>query len=268
MSTVRKKTSLWLLLFASIGVQASDPLLEIDTSKRGVLVSRERSLMDYAEVARFNSRTDAPKILVTTRVLAPDARSFAAAESFSEGLSKLYPTVDFKVFGRVNGRELAARIREAYDYVFLVNANSSSTDYEYDETVYSSRGSAISCSRSLLNSDVNCRETSTVDVPIGSRRSERSIFVDAFSISYGLADGLGSGAIGNDEQGYKPSLHVNAPVGHIAVRILHGESQASSCENEGQAQVNLARMTGLAGLPNKPDKVELTVAAGELGCDD
>ncbi len=245
---------------------AADPFLELDKAKYGVSVTRERSVMDYAAVNTLNSQESRGlRILVTTESLTPDADMYAIAESFSDGLKQSYPLTEFKVFGRTNNEDLAKMIRENYDYAFMIGTNQMARDYERDETVYGSRSSGVNCSRSAFNGDVNCRETGTQSVPIGTRKSQNTIFTDIFFANYGTARQVSASWSGDS---FTPGLAISSAIGHLAVVIRYGQSDASWCQNEARAQTTLARMAGSTVVSAKPDKVSFNVDPDDIGCND
>lgn len=259
------KTCLLATLLASVSAMANDPFLELDKAKRGVSVTRERSVMDYAAINALKSQDPhGLRMLVTTGSLTPDAETYAIAESFFEGLKQSYPLTEFKVYGRTDNRELAKMVRENYDYAFIVEINQTSNDYDRDETIYGSRSSGVNCTRSAFNSDVSCRETGAQRVPIGTRKGQSTIFTDIIFANYGEAHQVS--ASWSDTNFNNPGLSISLPIGHVAVVIKYGQSDASWCQDELGAQAALAQLTGSTVVSTRPDKISFNVDPEDIGC--
>lgn len=248
----------------TLNALAADPFLELDRVKYGVSVTRERSVMDYAATSELgNQDSRLLRILVTTQNLTPDAETYAIAASFSEGLKQSYPLVQFKIFGRVDNQELAKMIREEYDYAFIIRNIHRSSDYERDETVYGSRSSGVNCSRSVLNGDVNCRETGSQSVPIGTRQVQSTIFTDKFFADYGSARQVGATWLGDS---FIPALTVVSAIGRVGVTIRYAQSDTFWCDDEVKAQTLLAQLAGMTAISSRPDKVSFNVDPDDIGC--
>ena len=245
---------------------ASDPFLGLKKREFGVRVSRVRNVKDYAAINILQSETKPNlRVLVTTESLTPDAGAYGVAEAFSEGLKQTFASTEFKVFGNVDNQELAERIRANFDYVFVIGTNESSSDYEYEDTVYGSRTSSVQCTPSMINDGVECRETGTKRMPIGTRKSTRTIYSDIFFVNYGSARNVSASW---RAQGFTPQLSMSSPIGHMAVTIINGSTEASYCENTASAQVKLARMAGATAITSRPDEISFDVKPKDIGCKD
>jgi hypothetical protein len=251
-------------LIISFGVFANNPFDDLDQEEYGVHITMELNVIDYAAVNSL-SNTDPTtlRVLITTESLSPDANLYGIAEALAEGIKRKYKMAEFRVFGRVNNVELAKSIRTNYDLVFVVGSNAASRDYDYDETVYGSRTSGVRCSKSSFNDSVECRESGSESMPIGTRKSQRTIFTDTFFVNYG------DKACASWNADFTiPGLTVCSPIGHMAVTMRYGQSDASWCANSDSAQATLARMTGDNVVSSRPERISVTTSPDEIGCEE
>lgn len=245
-------------------VLAGDLFKKLNREKYGVAVRRSLNVHDYAGVSELLGKDPKTlRVLVTTEALTPDGDLYGIAEALSEGLKQTFKAADFKVFGRVNNSDLAKRIEANYDVVFIVGTNALSRNYEYDETVYGSRTSDVRCSKSPFTSDIDCRETGRSRAPVGTRSSERTIFTDIFFVNYGA-----KACAAWDAEVVVPQLAVCSPIGHMAVTMIYGQTDASWCGNNAKAQAKLARLTGGAIVSTRPEQYRITVDPDDIGCND
>ena len=253
-------------VFFTAKAMASDPFLEFDSEKYGVLVTRERNVKDYEGVNVLKGEDPSKlRVLVTTGSLVPDANTYAVAEALFDGLKQTYTMAEFRVFGRgaKDNESLANEIRANFDYVFIVGNNHSHDDYEQDETIYGSRASSVRCSTSVINDGVDCRETQSQSVPIGTQKGQGTIFNDIFFVNYGTGRQVSASW---DTNFTNPGLAVSSPIGHMDVSMIYGLSAASFCENTAGAQAALARMAGANIVSSRPDRVSFKADPDDIGC--
>lgn len=249
----------------SLPAIASDPLLDIKSSKHGVSVTRTRSVFDYSAIRELESgATRDARIIVTTSNLSPGAAEYSVAEAFASGLKTRFPSTEFHAFGRVDNVELARVIRDNFDYAFVVGINEISKNYEEEITTYGSRTSAIGCSRPEPYGDLSCRETGTSAAPIGTRTMKGTIFTSIIFSNFGRARQVA--ATWADTSYTIPGLTILDPVGHVATTIRYGTSDASWCEDEIASLSLIAKMTGATAISKRPDKASITVPPSKIGC--
>lgn len=247
-----------------------DPLIELDKEDYGVSLTRRRALYDYqaAEILK-NAGPAVTRILVTTGDSMPDGQLYPVAEAISESLKARFPLTEFHVIGRTDLDEFVQMIRENYDYMFVVGTNFESRKYDSQQTVYSSRSTGVRCTPATYGGGVNCNESSSASVPIGSRPVKRSIFTDIFYVTYGSAkDATKAFSTDVETQMSKWVVSNSREIGNTSISLRYGTSDASWCESTVGAQTSLARMSGWNLVSTRPDEFSITVAPDEIGCED
>lgn len=247
-----------------------DPLIELDKEDYGVSLTRSRALYDYqaAEILK-NADPSMTRILVTTTDMMPDGRLYSVAEAISESLKAKFPLTEFRVIGRTDLDEFVQMIRENYDYMFVVGTNFESDQYDSEQTVYSSRSTGVRCTPAIFGGGVNCNESSSASVPIGTRPVKRSIATDIFYVHYGSAkDATKAFSTVVKTQISKWGVSNSRDIGNTSISLRYGTSDASWCESTVGAQTFLARMVGGNLVSTKPDEFSITVAPDEIGCED
>lgn len=247
-----------------------DPLIELDEEDYGVNLTRSRTLYDYQAAQKLKDADPAlTRILVTTIDKMPDGQIYPVVEAISESLKAKFPLTEFRVIGRADLDEFVQIIRENYDYMFVVGTNSESRKYESEQTVYSSRSTGVRCTPAIYGGGVNCNESSSASVPVGSRNVKRSIFTDIFYVTYGPAkDATKAYSTDVETKVSKWVVSNSRDIGNTSVSLVYGTSDASWCESTVGAQTSLARMVGGNLVSTKPDEFSITVAPDEIGCED
>lgn len=247
-----------------------DPLLELRESRNGVKLTRRRYLYDY-QSAETLSKADpsTTRIVVTTSERMPDGQLYPVAEAVAESLRSRFPLTELRITGRTDLDGFLEMIRQNYDYMFVIGTNFDSHQYDSEQTIYSSRSTGVRCTPTLYGGGVNCNESSSTSVPVGSRPVKRSIFTDILSVTYGPAARATKAYSTDLETQISKWVVANSDdIGNTAVSFRYGTSDASWCDNRLGAQTFLAKMIGGNVVATKPDEFSITVAPKRIGCED
>lgn len=248
-----------------------DPILELDEEDYGVHLTRDRTVYDYqaADVLK-NADPASTRILVTTGSLTPSGDIYPIAEAISETLKSKFPLTDFKVVGRADLDGFLKMVHENYDYIFVVGTNFDSHKYNSERTVYSQRSTGVRCIPTAYNGGVNCTESSTASVPIGTRSVERSVYSDIFYVTYGVAKEATKGFSTETEE-IKDGhwvVSIFSSIGNTSINLIYSTADDDFCKSTVGAQTYLARLIGGNVVSTKPDKFSRTVAPSDIGCED
>ncbi|QCO66987.1 hypothetical protein E5843_02900 [Luteimonas yindakuii] len=249
---------------------AEDPILELDEEEFGVRLTRGRVVYDFEAAQELkNADPASTRILVTTLEKTPDGKTYPIAEAIFDEWRSNFPLTQLRFIGRGDVTDFVEMIREDFDYLFVIGKNQGSREYDSEQTLYSSRSTGVRCRPSLFVGGVDCSESSTSRSPIGSRTVKRTIYSDTFYVTYGsAAQAAIAYSLDNDNQTRTRELSNGNSIGNTHIRLGHGTSDATWCDNTVGAQTHLARMLALNLVATKPDEFNTTVAPDEIGCGD
>lgn len=253
------------ILFSPVAAEAQDPFKPLSKSRGGINVKYERVVYDSSALREIATYVPSSvRVLVTTVKLHPSGYEYDVAEAFAKSLAKKYPITTFKPGGEaVRSYDHGV---DGYDYVIMLGMNSDHDNYEEESTVYGARTTGVRCSSSA--NSVECKETSSISVPVGKRAVFGTIFTHTAYYTLARASEVKLGVLYQvgSTQADPPEVTTNGNgrIAYGSMRLLFGNDDY--CDKPASAFVEMAKIIAPMVWDGRPEIIEFKSSPKLLMC--
>lgn len=233
---------------------ASDALYDLEKRRGDITVLYERTIQNFASLADLDAKAkEELNVVVSTSSRSPSAIEYEAAKAYAEAVKTTFPRARFTI-----GEEGVT----ASDYYMIVEASRGHDLHTDQAVVYSSRSTSVRCGSSFGDT-VECRESGSRSVPVGTRdvrRTERYVDIEIWLLKPEFHDRENPMRARDGS-----SIFFSGTV--LAQDSFSVAYEAGDCENEAAASGIVASLVAAEPLLDRPRKFRLQSSARALRCD-